>query len=397
MRSLFVPASAVKPDPVTWLWQNRIPRGALTIVEGDPGSNKSTLLYALAARVSVGQEMLDSEGSASPGTALLISDEDASMTMRRTLQANHADLDRVLIYDKRLAGESPLRLPSGTGLLESEIGRTKAQLVVLDPITSFIEGSVNVDQSVRSALGPLAAVAERTRSAIVLVRHLRKSGSGVALYRGTGSIALIAAARSSLLVGIDPGNSQNRIVAHIKSSLGALASSLSFRPALHEGGLRVEWLGTCSYSADEILSSASSEASALNEAAYILYSVLGNGPLWAHEVQRLVLGAGVSYRTLRRAKQLLLVKSKRVGFGKDSRFYWALPERSELVRHLRQRDLDEIADALFHQGPESPPETSGSDFLRFFEKLEDSADEDPADWWKRGKKNDEEVDDEEDA
>ena len=178
MRSIFVSANSVEQVPVSWLWPNRIPHGAITIVEGDPGSNKSTLLYDIAARVSAGREIPNCKGAASPGDVLLISDEDAATTMRRTLEANKADLDLIRIYDKSRAADSPLRFPSDSHLLEYEIGRSKARLVVLDPITSFVEGSVNVDHSVRRAVGPLTAVAERTGSAIVFVRHLRKSGSG---------------------------------------------------------------------------------------------------------------------------------------------------------------------------------------------------------------------------
>ena len=90
-----------------------------------------------------------------------------------------------------------------------------------------------------------------------------------------------------------------------------------------------------------------------------------------------------------------MVESKRVGFGKNSQFYWCLPDNEDLVRHLKKRDFDELADALFRQEPETPPEKPDSDFLGYFEKLEESVDEeDPADWWKRGKNTDEELDDE---
>ena len=40
--------SKVAPDKTHWLWQYRIPRGALTVLEGDPGLGKSTLTAELA-------------------------------------------------------------------------------------------------------------------------------------------------------------------------------------------------------------------------------------------------------------------------------------------------------------------------------------------------------------
>jgi predicted ATP-dependent serine protease len=35
-----------------WLWPGRIPAGKLTVLDGDPGLGKSTLLCELAARIS---------------------------------------------------------------------------------------------------------------------------------------------------------------------------------------------------------------------------------------------------------------------------------------------------------------------------------------------------------
>ena len=46
-------ASEVKPRPVEWLWADRIPLGKLTLLDGDPGTCKTTLLLDLAARVKL--------------------------------------------------------------------------------------------------------------------------------------------------------------------------------------------------------------------------------------------------------------------------------------------------------------------------------------------------------
>jgi DNA replication protein DnaC len=46
--------SEIQREEVSWLWENRIPRGKLTIVEGDPGLGKSWLTLAVAAAVTRG-------------------------------------------------------------------------------------------------------------------------------------------------------------------------------------------------------------------------------------------------------------------------------------------------------------------------------------------------------
>jgi hypothetical protein len=55
----FTRLSDLTPEATEWLWHLRIPKGELTIVDGDPSVNKSSLLMDLAARVSKGREMPD--------------------------------------------------------------------------------------------------------------------------------------------------------------------------------------------------------------------------------------------------------------------------------------------------------------------------------------------------
>ena len=47
--------SDVEPERVAWLWPGRIPRGKLTVLDGDPGLGKSAVTLDLAARVRTRQ------------------------------------------------------------------------------------------------------------------------------------------------------------------------------------------------------------------------------------------------------------------------------------------------------------------------------------------------------
>src|SRR5438445_13774553 len=44
----------VQPEIVDWIWPGRIPRGKLTLIEGDPGVAKSWLTLAIATSLSIG-------------------------------------------------------------------------------------------------------------------------------------------------------------------------------------------------------------------------------------------------------------------------------------------------------------------------------------------------------
>ena len=51
--------SEIRSRSLTWLWPGRIPFGKLTILDGDPGLGKSTLLLDLAARLTTARPLPD--------------------------------------------------------------------------------------------------------------------------------------------------------------------------------------------------------------------------------------------------------------------------------------------------------------------------------------------------
>jgi putative DNA primase/helicase len=87
-------------------------------------------------------------------------------------------------------------------------------------------------------------MAERTGTAVLLVRHFNKSNGTSPLYRGAGSIGLIGAVRSGLLVAVDPSDPDRRVLAQSKTNLSSTPDSLSFRPVPRGESAAVEWLGS---------------------------------------------------------------------------------------------------------------------------------------------------------
>ncbi len=342
------------PRQIEWLWPGRIPCGGISLFDGNPGANKSSLLYDIAARVTTGRSMPDCNAACPAGAVILLQAEDALDTIQRNLEAAGADLAKIFLCDKSLSSAGGiLTLPDDLDFLTTEIEQRKPRLLIIDPVPAFISVNLNNDQAVRQVTQPLAALAERTGVAIVLVRHLTKSGGANPLYRGAGSIALIGAARSGLLVAADPGNPEHRVLAQTKSSLAAPVSSLSFRPVSKGNGVAIEWLGQSDYSAAQLLEADRSHSRReLEEAIFVLYSILADGPVPAKEAKRLAAAAGISDRTSRRAKEVLGVASKRKGFGRGSSFSWVLPEQHVVVDRLKDRELDRLLDDLCH-GPDS--------------------------------------------
>src|SRR5262245_11381020 len=97
-----VPISQVRDEgPVKWLWKDRIPLGGLTVLEGDAGVGKATLLIDLVARVTSGKEMPGGGPAAGPAGVLLLTAEDAlGSVIRPRLAAAGADLGLVTVHDR---------------------------------------------------------------------------------------------------------------------------------------------------------------------------------------------------------------------------------------------------------------------------------------------------------
>ena len=96
---------------------------------------------------------------------------------------------------------------------------TETRIIIVDPITAYITGGdSHVTSEVRGLLAPLAELAARRGVAILGVSHLNK-GSGAAMYRTTGSLAWVAAARAVWAVGRDQENPERIIMLPVKMNL----------------------------------------------------------------------------------------------------------------------------------------------------------------------------------
>ena len=161
--------------------------------------------------------------------------------------------------------------------------------------------------------------------AVVVVRHLNKGQGGHALYRGGGSIGIVGAARAAFVVAKDPDDEGKRVLAPVKCNLSAAPPSRDFRLVEGLAGVTIEWLGESGHSASALLAAPTgdTERGAFEEATALLRDSLGSGPRSPVEVRKEAREAGISERTLDRAKAHLRVKSLKSGFGGPWR--WCLP------------------------------------------------------------------------
>jgi hypothetical protein len=317
----------VEPCELKWLWPNRIPAGRITLLVGRPGEGKSVLTCDMAARISVGAPW--PEGVLCPqGSVLLItSEDDPADTIRPRLDAAGADCRNVhhLAMVRRVddEGREFERMFSLADLqdLETTLQRLPdCRLIVIDPIGSFLGGSVDAhrDNEVRSLLSPLAKLAEKYGPAVLVVAHRRKSAGAVADDLALGSRAFTGIARAVWHLTRDPNDKTRRLLLPGKMNLAPEGSGLAFAI----GGLitpHITWEAEAvNLSADELVAAECQnrkpgpDADKLDHAIDFLRDALATGPRLTKEVMEEAReGYGISKRTLERAREALMVEPYR--------------------------------------------------------------------------------------
>jgi hypothetical protein len=87
----------VKPEPVEWLWYQRVAIGKLTMLVGDPGLGKTFVTMDMAARVSSGKPWPNEPSVPNPARSVVImtAEDSLSDTIRPRLDAHGADVTRI--------------------------------------------------------------------------------------------------------------------------------------------------------------------------------------------------------------------------------------------------------------------------------------------------------------
>lgn len=339
----------IEPEPIRWLWPQRIALGKLSLLAGQPGRGKSQLSLAIASTVSRGGNWPDGSRAGVGSVILVNCEDDAADTIRPRAEVAGAHLARIHTLDavREGDGKRPLSLAADAAVIErmvSDLG--DCALVIIDPITAYLGRIDSRDApQVRGVLQPLVDLAQRTGAGVLLVSHLNKGGEGrTAMERVTGSGAFVAVCRSAWLVeregdkGADEGDvgePGRHVLAPLKNNLGDDRTAFAYviETAATAGGIttsRVRWLpGTLTISADELLARArqvpvTEDTSALGEATRWLAEALAGGPRLANETFVAARAARITERTLRRASDALGVVKRRNGEG--GAWTWLLPD-----------------------------------------------------------------------
>lgn len=319
----------VTSTPIDWIWPKWLARGKVHILGGHAGDGKSTLLAALAAALSTGGALPDGTIAPVARTLFLLAEDALDDTLKPRLDlhgANHNHIFAIQGVKNEQGNDLAFDLADHLPLLEAEIIARQIDVVVIDPLTSFMPGSDrNSEGAVRDLLTPLGYLAERTGVAVVCVMHVGKSndpGRRV-VQKLIGATAFGAIARVVWVVAPVPNSDDDarRVLGVVKSNLAAKPEPLEWSRAEDEP---IEWYGLSDYDPEDDFRGA--PAAPKEEAAAFVTELLKGGSVAANTVFRRAGDQGISGRTLRRAARDLGVEKFKSPGSRNGGWYWKLPD-----------------------------------------------------------------------
>ena len=196
----------------------------------------------------------------------------------------------------------------------------ECKLLVIDPVSAYLDGTDgNSNSDIRGLFAPLSNLASQHKIAVVLVSHLNKGSGGNALYRTMGSLAFTAAVRAAYIVTKDQNNPERRLFMPAKNNLAKDSTGLAYSVITAENGAPIiAWESEpVTMTADEALAipESSDERTATDDAVDFLTNLLSGGSAKVSDIQNEARNAGISEKTLRRARQKLGVRPQKNGFN----------------------------------------------------------------------------------
>lgn len=304
---------------VEWLWYPYIPYGKITIIEGDPGEGKTTLVLKLAAALSRGLPLpCDDDKEYEPIHIIYQTAEDGiEDTIKPRLEKAGADCSMIRVID-----ETDKELSMTDDRLEQAIIETKARLIILDPIQAYIGATVDMHRAneIRPVLKHLGIIAEKHNCAIILIGHMNKASGSKSTYRGLGSIDIQATARSVLLVARLRDKPNIRIMAHDKSSLAPAGDAIGFEMTEDNG---MVCIGPYDITIDELLSGNEGRGKKkLDIAENFIKEYFGsNKVIPSNEIMMEAAKRSIKRNTLLSAKKKLGITSDKEK-AEDGTIYW---------------------------------------------------------------------------
>jgi hypothetical protein len=338
-------ARDIRSREVPWVIEGVLIAGALTGIQGLPGSGKSFLCCEIAVKTANGGEFPRADGTMMklpPGNVLLANFDDAlEFGVKPRLEAMGLTAEgagRIHFLDPVAAAGITFDDPRLTKVFDD----VKPVLAIFDTLQHFVGGKVDLHRAneTNAAMSQLKLLAEKHRTAVVIVQHISKNAAsgngGASVLWGVGSIALNGLFRAVWTVGKVQGEDETlRAAVSSKNNLlpyvpAALTYSLSQNEGFQWRGVNRDITARDLVRGDNDKNTRGRPAGQRDEAGDFIFNTLMFGKVKASEVFRAAEDEGFSARTIKRAKSRLGVRT----FQEGREWYWDIPpERQGANNH----------------------------------------------------------------
>ena len=197
---------------VTWLWPNKIPAGAISMLVGPQGLGKTFLSVYMASVITRGGTWADGTPCERGSVIFFYGEDDIQRVYKPRFRANGVNQADTRILDgiKTFKGDTEINEVLSikcVDMIRDAIHKTEeatglpVRLVVIDPISNYWHGvKENDNAEVRAALKPIQRLAEETGVAFLLISHVGKTDRDSSTQKVLGSTALTAVARAVWMV-----------------------------------------------------------------------------------------------------------------------------------------------------------------------------------------------------
>lgn len=273
------PISAIKQRTVEWVVPYWFPKGVITLVCGEPGIGKTTLLLTLCAAVASGSKVPTDKGfidvSKNP-VAYISLEDDLQTKIKSTLSLIDAAQSNNLYVAEASSFNEVTRLI-----------KENFPLIVIDPLSTIISQDINRADVAAKMLRIFLKEAKKSDKAIVVTWHLNKSQDVL------GSVIFKTIPKVVFLLVKD--KETGKIVAeNTKNAFSPLMKPLAFR--IEEGILN--FCGLSEVGVDEIRDKTKKEKKLIED--FILNAIRdGGGSVLVSEIKKRAQLEGFNFSSVR--------------------------------------------------------------------------------------------------
>lgn len=227
-------ASGVEIKEPEWLIPGYIPKYGITTIAGEGGVGKTSLWCSIVASITTGKQHFLTQGKNipfenEPEDVVVFSAEDSwEYVLKRRLEANGADMDRILYMGA--SDERFVDLNFDSDLLKGIIETNKPDLVVYDPVQAFVPANLRMGDrnAMRKCFTPLIGFGETYKTTSIIIAHANKQSGVWGRKRIADSSDIWDSSRSVLMTGMVPDSDGLRYITHEKSNWGKLEESVLY-------------------------------------------------------------------------------------------------------------------------------------------------------------------------